>query len=100
MRITNQPRLIPLLFCFRLSLATLKRLCPRSSDLTVAALFALSWLIPGFATGQSPEQDIESSFRAGQAALRQGDFVRATEEFKRVLALDPSLTEAEVNLGL
>jgi tetratricopeptide (TPR) repeat protein len=56
--------------------------------------------MPGFATGQSSEQDIELSFRAGQAALRQGDFVHATEEFKRVLALDPSLTEAEVNLGL
>src|SRR6202021_3101250 len=30
----------------------------------------------------------------------QGDFLRATEEFKKVLALDPNLVEAKVNLGL
>ena len=63
-------------------------------------LLALSLLKPGLATGQSSEQDIETPFRAGQAALRQGDFLRATEEFKKVLALDPSLVEAQVNLGL
>lgn len=39
-------------------------------------------------------------FRAGQEALRQGEFLRATEEFKRVLALDPALVEGQVNLGL
>jgi len=43
---------------------------------------------------------VEQSFRAGQAALKQGEFVRAAEEFKKVLALDPTLVEAEVNLGL
>ncbi len=64
------------------------------------SLFALSLLKPGLATGQSSEQDIETPFRAGQAALRQGDFVRATEQFKKVLALDPGLVEAKVNLGL
>jgi tetratricopeptide (TPR) repeat protein len=64
------------------------------------SLLALSLLKPGLATGQSSEQDIEISFRAGQAALRQGDFLRATEQFKKVLALDPSLVEAQVNLGL
>jgi tetratricopeptide (TPR) repeat protein len=60
----------------------------------------LSLLIPGVALGQSSEQDIETSFRAGQAALRQGDYRRAVEDFKKVLALDPTLVEAEVNLGL
>jgi tetratricopeptide (TPR) repeat protein len=63
-------------------------------------LLALSLLKPGLATGQSSEQDIETPFRAGQAALRQGDFLRATEQFKKVLALDPNLVEAQVNLGL
>ncbi len=43
---------------------------------------------------------MELSFRAGQQALRQGEFARAAEEFKKVLALDPTLLEAEVNLGL
>ena len=66
------------------------------------ALFLLGLLLlkPGLATGQSSEQDIETPFRAGQAALRKGDFQRATEEFKKVLAVDPSLVEAQVNLGL
>lgn len=64
------------------------------------ALLALSLAISRPAIGQSPEQDIETSFRAGQAALKQGEFLRAVEDFKKVLALDPSLVEAEVNLGL
>lgn len=64
------------------------------------SIFAVSLLICAWASGQSSEQDIETSFRAGQVALRQGDFLRATQEFKRVLALDPSLVEGEVNLGL
>ena len=63
-------------------------------------LLGLLLLKPGLATGQSSEQDIETPFRAGQAALRQGDFLRATEQFKKVLALDPNLVEAKVNLGL
>ncbi len=65
-----------------------------------SCLIALSLLKPGLATGQSSEQDIEIPFRAGQAALRQGDFLRATEQFKMVLALDPGLVEAQANLGL
>ena len=63
-------------------------------------LLASSLLMPELAPGQSSEQDVETLFRAGQAALRQGDFRRATEEFKKVLALDPGLLEAQVNLGL
>jgi len=72
----------------------------RIGTVTTFFFLTLSLLAPRFATGQSSEQDIESSFRAGQAALRQGEFTRATEEFKKVLALDPNLIEAEVNLGL
>ena len=72
----------------------------RIGTVTAFLFLTLSVLPPRFATGQSSEQDIESSFRAGQAALREGDFVRATEEFKTVLAQDPTLVEAEVNLGL
>ena len=66
---------------------------------TVAFLLTLSLLKPA-ATAQSSEPDIATPFRAGQAALRQGDFRRAVEEFKKVLALEPGLLEAEVNLGL
>lgn len=32
--------------------------------------------------------------------MKEGQFARAVEDFKKVLALDPSLLEAEVNLGL
>jgi tetratricopeptide (TPR) repeat protein len=78
----------------------LLRFLPGQVKVVAPFVLALSLLKPGLATGQSPEQDIEISFRAGQAALRQGDFLRATEQFKKVLALDPSLVEAQVNLGL
>jgi tetratricopeptide (TPR) repeat protein len=46
------------------------------------------------------EEQVATHFRAGQEALRQGEFVRATEEFRKVLALDPTLVEGQVNLGL
>jgi len=55
---------------------------------------------PQSASSQSSEDQIAQSFRAGQQALKQGDFARAAEDFKKVLALDPNLVEAEVNLGL
>ena len=54
----------------------------------------------GAALGQTSEEQIEQSFRAGQQALQQQAFARAADDFKKVLALDPTLLEAEVNLGL
>ena len=102
-RITKKLRLIPFLVCLRPRLAALKWAWRRYPRAKVAAVFLLTFsaIVPGFATGQSSAQEeVERSFRAGQAALRRGDFARATEEFKKVLALDPSLLEAEVNLGL
>ena len=68
-----------------------------------SAAFALVivWLAtPQLATCQSSEEQVEQSFHTGQEALRHGEFSRAVEEFKKVLALDPTLVEAEVNLGL
>jgi tetratricopeptide (TPR) repeat protein len=75
---------------------------PRSGWAKAAAFFLLAlWLIaPKFATCQTSEEQVELSFRAGQTALSQGEFVRAAQEFKKVLALDPNLAEAEVNLGI
>ena len=94
--------MIPIVANFRLSLAALRLVWPTYLHVTITALvlLTLSLKMPGFATGQSFEQEIETSFRAGQAALRQGDFARAAEEFKKVLALNPNLLEADVNLGL
>jgi len=72
----------------------------RIKKATAFFLLTFSLIVRGFAASQSSEQEVELSFRAGQAALRQGEFVRAIEEFKKVLTLDPNLLEAEVNLGL
>jgi len=73
----------------------------KSTASTIALiLFALCFLVPAFAAAQTSEEQLEQSFRAGQEAMRRGQFERATEEFKKVLALDPTLVEAEVNLGL
>ena len=66
----------------------------------VFIFLSLSLTAPKLAICQSSEEQLEVFFRAGQEALKQGEFVRAAEEFKKVLALDPSLVEAEVNLGL
>src|SRR5438477_3326984 len=102
MRITKEHQLISFLFRFHPSLASLRLVWRKSFHVTITAFFLLTFsvIVPRFATGQSSEQEVELSFRAGQAALRQGDFARATQEFKKVLTLDPSLLEAEVNLGL
>ena len=87
---------------FCTNLASLMPGCPKNGRArTIALVFVVvCFIAPGFATCQTPEEQLELSFRAGQAALKQGEFVRAAEEFKKVLALDPTLIEAEVNLGL
>jgi tetratricopeptide (TPR) repeat protein len=63
-------------------------------------LLAVAAIFPCAAFCQTSEEQIGSLFQAGQEALKRGEFVRATEDFKKVLALDPTLLEAEVNLGL
>jgi len=66
-----------------------------------ASFLLVAWLVnPGLATSQTSEDQLERTFRAGQEAMKQGQFARAAEDFKKVLALDPTLVEAEVNLGL
>jgi tetratricopeptide (TPR) repeat protein len=49
---------------------------------------------------QTSQNEIAQHFRAGQHAMQRGEFAQAAEEFKKVLSLDPTLVEAEVNLGL
>src|SRR5438876_6712278 len=68
-----------------------------SSTLIILSLCPFA---PQLASSQSSEDQVAAHFRAGQEALKQGEFTRATEEFRSVLALDPTLVEAEVNLGL
>src|SRR5436305_1791834 len=70
------------------------------SKATIFIFLALWSLVPSLATCQTSEGQVEAFFRAGQEGMKQGQFARAAEEFKKVLALDPTLLEAEVNLGL
>jgi tetratricopeptide (TPR) repeat protein len=72
-----------------------KSLLLRSQIFLILCLIA-----PQIATAQPSENQLATHFRAGQDAMRQAHFDRAVAEFKQVLALDPTLTEAEVNLGL
>ena len=65
-----------------------------------ALLLVVFWLFLQPAAAQPSEEQLEQHFRAGRQALQEGQFARAAEQFKQVLALDPSLVEAEVNLGL
>jgi tetratricopeptide (TPR) repeat protein len=68
---------------------------------SAALILLIAWsLTPGRANCQTSEGQVELFFRAGQEAMKQGQFARAAEQFKKVLALDPNLVEAEVNLGL
>jgi tetratricopeptide (TPR) repeat protein len=46
------------------------------------------------------QQQVVSDFRAGEEAMRSGQYIHAVAEFKAVLHLDPTLPQARVNLGL
>src|SRR5260370_37568950 len=98
----TSPCAIPLRVYFRRNLADLLPSWPKNVWVraTVLLLLALCSLVPRLATCQTSEGQVEAFFRAGQEALKQGQFARAAEEFKKVLALDPTPLEAEVNLGL
>ncbi len=63
-------------------------------------LLALCLIASKTAAPQASEEQIERLFRAGQQTLQQGQFATAADNFTKVLALDPTLIEAEVNLGL
>ncbi|HUK90249.1 MAG TPA: tetratricopeptide repeat protein, partial [Blastocatellia bacterium] len=65
-----------------------------------SVLVLLLWASFSAAGGQTSEEQVEQYFRSGKQALQQREFARAAGDFKQVLALDPTLIEAEVNLGL
>ncbi len=66
----------------------------------VFLLFVLCSISAASAIAQNSEEQLERSFHAGQRAMQDGNFTRAVDEFKKVLAIDPTLLEADVNLGL
>lgn len=99
---TREPRLPSFPFRFLQSLVSV-RLHAATNRRARAMLFLtllFSLLANTAAIGQPSPQDVETYFRAGQAALRQGEFARAVDDFKHVLSIDPTLVEAEANLGL
>jgi tetratricopeptide (TPR) repeat protein len=63
-------------------------------------LFILRPISQPQAKCQTVEEQVSAHFRAGQVALRNGELVQARDEFLKVVALDPKLAEARVNLGL
>jgi tetratricopeptide (TPR) repeat protein len=71
-----------------------------ATSLFVGGLLICCTLLPHKIQGQSSDDPIPQHFHAGQQAMLRGNFSQATDEFKKVLALDPSLVEAEINLGL
>lgn len=91
------PHFLPKLLC---DPQTLRFKAAESSFLPSFWLITVMLFLTAQATGQTSGRDLETNFRAGQTALRRGDFHKAAEDFKKVLALDPTLVEAEVNLGL
>jgi tetratricopeptide (TPR) repeat protein len=71
------------------------------SPLATASILLVLWSIaPRLVTCATDEAQVAVHFRAGKEALTRGELDRAVEEFKKVVALDPALLEAEVNLGL
>ena len=99
LRLTSFPfRFLPSLFAFRLGRPG--HLGHPHVKAVALFLLALSLLKPGLATGQSSEQDIEISFRAGQAALRQGDFLAPPKNSRRFSPWTQACSRREVNLGL
>lgn len=71
------------------------------SAVTWASFLVVVWcMAPTLASCATDEAQVAGHFRAGKEALEKGELAQAVEEFKKVLALDPGLVEAEVNLGL
>jgi tetratricopeptide (TPR) repeat protein len=102
MRMTKVFRLFPVLLPLHNRLTVFRVLQSAGCGFRAAIAFAFAVFIahPVVALSQTPGNDIETLFREGQAALRQGEFDRAQRAFQQVLVQDPTLVEAEVNLGL
>ena len=70
-------------------------------------LFRLAILLPvlplitnALASGQESAEAVQTHFQTGRQALERGDLKTAVDEFKKVVASEPSLYQARVNLGL
>jgi predicted Zn-dependent protease len=67
----------------------------------LATLLPVLLLIMGASiSGQESADAVQTHFQTGRQALERGDLKTAVEEFRKVVALEPSLYQARVNLGL
>src|SRR5258708_12585469 len=64
------------------------------ANVTAPLLLALWFIAPPSASSQTPEEQVELSFRAGQQALTHADFAHAAEHRKNALAPNPHLLDA------
>ena len=62
-------------------------------------LFPLFLLIPILLGCSNKEQQAQKHYKKGFEFHNQGSLDQAVEEYQRALKLDPSLTEAYINLG-
>lgn len=65
-----------------------------------SAALALSLLPIAKAQGQAGPDQVRDLFQSGKQALETGNFKIAVEEFRKIVRLDPSLYQAQVDLGL
>ena len=66
----------------------------------VLALFAGALLCASSMLGQPAQPTVEELWRKASAAQQAQQYVRAASLYRQILAQQPDLTEAEVNLGL
>lgn len=64
------------------------------------AFVSVLFIAPALVFSQMSAGDWTALFRAGEQAMRAGEFQSAASDFKKVLAERPGMPEAELNLGL
>ncbi|MGA8595512.1 MAG: tetratricopeptide repeat protein [Bryobacteraceae bacterium] len=69
----------------------------RMSKSAILVVFLLSI---ANAQGQGAHDQVQDLFQSAKQALESGNFKTAVEEFRKIVRLDPSLYQAQVDLGL
>ena len=72
---------------------------PQTAGLAVISAFFPPALILG-QTPSAPAKDAATLFQQGKEALQAGHFELAEDDFRRVIALDPSSAAPHINLGV
>ncbi len=72
----------------------------RSTIFSLAAAVAIQCLSAGIAAAPKEDPEIENYFEEGMAALEDDRLATAIEKFKNILAIDPSLDRAQLELAL